>query len=398
MNTNEKNLSKNTNYPWVVVAVTFLIGVAGSMVSNKVPPITPSLMQAFQIDLSQAGLLTFAVSLTSLLLAFPAGLLVQKTGVRRTGWLGLITLIAGALIGAMTKDFSVLIASRVIEGFGIAVLTIVPPTAIALWFPSEKSGLPMGIWSTATPTGGFLAMTLAPAMEIQVGWTGVWLASAVFSMVCLLIFMIFMHPARGSKNKASESQPPFDFRLLLSNKSLWLLGFSLTLFSFSFMPVIIYYPTFLNEVFEMTLTKAGLMVGIISLVTLPGAPFVGWLSDKLKTRKWIIVAGYLLLIPMTMLVFRLSEGWIIVSMVLLGLIASSIPTLIYISAPESVRNAKAVSLSIGLITALMNLGTMISIPLFGQMVESIGWAATATWYMVAAVLGLGLILLDRDLK
>ncbi|MBI9045300.1 MAG: MFS transporter [Anaerolineaceae bacterium] len=391
MQITKKTPLTNINYPWMVVWVTFLVAVAGSLIANKVSPIMPPLMKGFNIGLSQAGLLTFAVSLTSLVIAIPAGMLVQKVGVRNTGLLGLIALIAGALLGAATDSFWVLFISRILEGFGVALLTIVPPTAIALWFAPEKSGLPMGIWSTATPIGAFLAMAIAPALEIQIGWVGVWLASAGFALASLMVFILLIRP--NPKGKSETSEPSFvNYRAIMANKKLWLLGLSMTMYSFSYMPVIIYYPTYLNDVFNMPLIKAGLLVGIISLVAIAGSPFLGWLSDKLNARKWIIVAGYLILIPITALVFWIPEGWMSLAMV------CAVPTLIYTAAPETVKDPGSVSLSLGVVTSLMYLGTMVSIPLFGYLVEIFGWFAASTINVAAAVLGLVLVLMNREMK
>ena len=38
-----------------------------------------------------------------------------------------------------------MLASRFIEGAGIGLITIVAPAAIAIWFPAEMRGTPLGI-------------------------------------------------------------------------------------------------------------------------------------------------------------------------------------------------------------------------------------------------------------
>ncbi|MCB0004257.1 MAG: hypothetical protein KDH86_17075, partial [Anaerolineae bacterium] len=44
-------------YAWVVLGVVYLASVAAPLIQNKVPPIMPVIMEAFQINLGQAGLL-----------------------------------------------------------------------------------------------------------------------------------------------------------------------------------------------------------------------------------------------------------------------------------------------------------------------------------------------------
>jgi hypothetical protein len=43
-------------YAWVILVVVYLASIAAPLSQSKVPPILPLLMQAFQLNLTQAGL------------------------------------------------------------------------------------------------------------------------------------------------------------------------------------------------------------------------------------------------------------------------------------------------------------------------------------------------------
>ena len=90
----------------------------------------------------------------------------------------------------------------------------------------------------------------------------------------------------------------------------------------------------------------------------------GWLSDTLRTRKRVIVAGFLLLAPMLALAFQLPRAMIVPAMLLLGLCASAIPTVFFAAAPETVEDPQSVAMSLVLVTAGMNLRMVIGPPLF----------------------------------
>jgi fucose permease len=67
----------------------FLASVAAPLNQSKVPPLMPVLMEAFQLNLSQAGMLMSFFALTGLILALPAGIAMQKLGTKVAGLVAL---------------------------------------------------------------------------------------------------------------------------------------------------------------------------------------------------------------------------------------------------------------------------------------------------------------------
>ncbi len=383
-------------YAWVILIVVYLATVSSTIMLNKISPVMPVLMDVFQIDLTRAGLLVAVFGLTSLLLALPAGILVQKLGVKVTGIIALGFIAAGAALGAISTSFGLLILSRVLEGIGAALVTILAPSAIAMWFPPEKSGMPMGIWATSTPVGGLVAVTVAPLLEPNIGWSGVWWASAGYTLVALVVFWLFIRPAPSAKDTGPP--PDIDMKAVFANKHLWLVGLAMFFFVSTFIPLVTYYPTFLNAELGYAMTQAGFTIGIISLTTIPGSPLAGWLSDKFGSRKWIMLLGFVLLIPLMAFVFQLPVGAISLVMILFGLAASTTPTAIFAAAPEMMTDPKLAGMGLAVITLGMNLGTVISPPIFGSLVENSSWVTAGYVFVIPPVLGILSVLLNKKLR
>ena len=127
-------------YAWVVLVIVYLASVAGPLNQTKVPPLMPVLMDAFQLELGQAGWLMSVFALTGLVLALPAGVFLPRIGPKVMGLIATGCLALGAALGALSTGAGLFLVSRVIEGIGMGLIAVVAPAAIAMWFPSANRG------------------------------------------------------------------------------------------------------------------------------------------------------------------------------------------------------------------------------------------------------------------
>ena len=96
-------------YAWVVLVVVFIASGAAPVTMNKVPPLMPVLMEIFHLELGQAGLLMSVFAMTGALLALPAGLIIQRLGLKTAGLVALGSMVLGATTGALAPDVTLLL-------------------------------------------------------------------------------------------------------------------------------------------------------------------------------------------------------------------------------------------------------------------------------------------------
>ena len=374
-------------YAWVILLVVFLASVAAPLNQSKVPPLMPVLMDAFNITLSQAGLLMSVFSITGLILALPTGIVLQKTGPKMTGLIALGSLVIGSGLGALSGSMGLLLTSRVIEGIGMGLIAVVAPAVIALWFPPEKQGTPMGIWATWVPVGSVIMMLLAPRLGLAAGWQSVWWVGAGFSLVVFVLYSALLRMPPVPAESDNPLIPPPRLSTALGNKDIWLLALSFTCFNLVFFPLATYYPTFLSEVRGYTLTEASTITSISTLLILISAPLAGWLSDRIGSRKRVLTIPFLIVAVLLLLPFKVVGWQIYLFMSLLGFVAGAVPTATFTAAPEVMKNPQSAGLGLAVIMVGQNLGMFAAPVLFGRLVESLGWAAAGYWLIPFAVLG-----------
>lgn len=380
------------SYAWVIVFVVLLASVAGPLNQFKVPPLLPVLMESFRLNLSQAGTLMSVFAVTGLILALPAGFILQRLGPKIAGLIALGCLVLGSGWGALANSPAPLLASRVIEGVGMGLIAVVAPASIALWFPREKQGTPMGIWGIWVPLGIVIMYNVAPTLASSAGWRAVWWAGAGFAMVVFILYWLLIRlPSSTGDDRpraggAVDDAPP-RLGASLANRDIWLLGLQFACFNAVLIGFGTYFPTFLKEERAYSLTQAGLISSLPTIVGLGSVPLAGWLSDRLGTRRLVFAIPFLITAGLMTVPFTVT-GWSLYAfVVLLGLISGATPTGTFAAAPEIMGRPQLAGIGLAVVSLGMNLGFVIGPVFFGMLVETVGWAIAGYWLVLVCLFG-----------
>ncbi|MDR3575548.1 MAG: MFS transporter [Anaerolineaceae bacterium] len=382
-------------YAWVILFVALLAGVAAPFNQFKVPPLMPVLMQRFQLNLGTAGLLMTIFAITGFVLALPAGIILQRLGPKVAGLIAIACLVIGSSLGTLSTSAGFLLATRFVEGAGMGLIAVVSPALIAIWFPPEKRGGPMGVWGTWVPLGSLIMFNVAPGLEAAAGWQAVWWAGSAFALAAFLLFWLLVRrPPAGAADspvgaRSEKGQKMPDLRQSLSNKNLWLLTLAYSCYNFIVVGVVItYFPTFLNTNRGFSLADASVVTSISFLVSVFAAPLGGVLSDRMGKRRPFLLIPFVILAVWIVLAFQTS-GWLVTAaMLVFGVIAALIPMSIFAVVPEVMGGAHLAGLGMAVLLLGQNLGQLLGPLVFGGLVERIGWANAGYWIAPVAIIGI----------
>jgi EmrB/QacA subfamily drug resistance transporter len=186
----------------LVAAGAFLTAFDASSVNATLPLIRDAF--ATTIDRIQWVLNAGLLVTTALLLIF--GRLGDLVGHHRIYVTGFGAFLAGCLLCAMAGGLAALIASRVLQGIGAAMLLSMSPALLAKQLPPGRRGLAFGAKASCLYLGLIVGPALGEWVAARFGWR------SVFWMQLLLAVAVFVPAAcLLPADRPSASKRPFDF-------------------------------------------------------------------------------------------------------------------------------------------------------------------------------------------
>lgn len=366
---------------WLVLWATYLASVVITINQFKVSAVMNLLMKELNITMVQGGWLVSFFSVAGILLALPAAYGNSKLGPKKMGMIALGCTALGSAIGTVSTNFKVLLVSRIIEGVGVGLIAVVAPAIIAMWFPPDKRGLPMGIWASWVPVGNFLIFNLASPISSYLGWHGVWCFGTFTTVVALAFYGYVVtspsHEDRDLKENLNKENTAFSFIDGLKKPLPWVLGLAFAgIGGFAGLGYSSFAPGYFIEVHGVTSEKANFYTSLIAVMSIFSTVVAGWVIVKTKKTKLLMVISAMLTTLLYGFAFALpSKAWIVPIMLLMGFVQGFFATANFTLAPETVPSAALSGVALAVNNLLFNAGALMGPPIIGCFIGNGNWSA-----------------------
>lgn len=391
----------NSGKAWLVVIIAILAQVTFAIGLMKVPANMVLIMNGFGVDPVAAGNLMNFNGIVALIVALPAGMIMQKFGARNVliGALG-ITIIGNFLgVFAGTDNFGLLLASRAVEGFGYGMQVVTAPQLISEWFPAQLRGLPNGISSIWFGIGQLIILNVAPLLPgVQEGvFLGSWWFTIICMIVLLVLVVIFVRSPSAAENQLELEEKPADAKKVsivagLASPTTWLILFVFFLFGYVNSAFASFYPTYLMQDFGMDMAGANGMTSVATIAMLISGIVGGFILNKVKVTKrpvYLLILSVLVGI-MGLAMFNIPDAAMLMPFcIVFGFILQLFPGAAYSVAPEAAASPETVPTTMGVLGIGQNFsgvfGTLITSLFMVNMGNS--WQAATIPNAIFMVLG-----------
>jgi len=159
----------------------------------------PTLQHRLGASLADLEWTINAYSLVFGALLLTGAALGDRFGRRRMYVLGLLTFVAGSAFAATSSGAAMLIAARVVQGAGAAMLVPLTLTLISSAFPAEKRGAAIGIWGGITGLGVAAGPVAGGAIVQGLSWQWIFWLNVPVGLAVAGLSRLRLAESRGAR-------------------------------------------------------------------------------------------------------------------------------------------------------------------------------------------------------
>lgn len=375
---------------WIVTFICLLAGISLAWCQNKVIPIIDSIIDIFSVSMSAAGWLSSIFCIMGVITAIPSAYILSKYGAKKCGLIAIMCAIIGAILGVTTNSFTLLMISRVIEGLGVGIISVVSPTLISMWFKPEKRGTPMGLWGSWQMIAQSIAFFLAAPLVSFWHWQGMWIGGIILAVITLILFALLVKVPPEQCNYAEITDDSFSLKDCFSSKSTIFISLAGFFFCTAYFGWFTWIATYWTEHLGINEVLVNKYIGYMCVLEIPIVIVIGKILDKVPERKIVGLISCVLYMIILFISYRMESVSLIIPFIIAyPIVEGGIPTLLWTLIPQSVENPQKSSMAIAMLVLWMNLGSVAGPPLMGYVIETFGWHIGT----LPAVLSIGLTLL-----
>ena len=384
-----KTLADSKAARWTAMAVVAFTMLCGYYLSDVMAPLKTMLEQQLSWTSNEYGKFTGAYGWFNvfLLMLIIGGIILDKKGVRFTGKMATMLMVAGTAIkfwavSTHALDGQMLFGLKtqvIIAGLGYAVFGVGVETAgitvskiLVKWFKGKELALAMGLEMATARLGTMLALsTSAPlakamghvSMPILIGLIMLCIGMIAFFIYCGMDKKLDASIALADKDLPKEEEESFklsDITFILKNRAWWYIAILCVLFYSAVFPFLKFASDLMVNKFGIDPAFAGLIPSLLPAGTILLTPFFGNLYDRKGKGATIMIIGAVLLIFVHAMfsIPALNKPYqAIILVIILGIGFSLVPSAMWPSVPKIIPE-KRLGTAYALIFWVQNWGLM----------------------------------------
>ena len=306
--------TKLLTYRWVIFGTMALAYVFAYFHRQSPAVVANDLQDTFQTSAGFVGLLASAYFYPYALMQFPAGLLSDSLGPRKSATIFLFVAAIGSILFGAAPNIHVAVFARVLVGLGVSLIFISTMKILSQWFrPREFSSMA----AILNVTGGIGVLSAATPLALITGWIGwryTFEAIGIATGITVILVWVIVrnrpedlgwpslaevdHEGPGTATPPQEIPLWDGVRQVVSEPRFW----AIVCWFFCFGGIYFAFaglwagPYFMH-VYGMSRAEAGGVLNMVAVGLIVGSPIMSLLSERVfrSRKKVLIVAGSLLI-------------------------------------------------------------------------------------------------------
>jgi MFS family permease len=310
-------------YPWVAILLSsaflfykYILQVSPSIMTNQ-------LMRAFHVHGAGLGNLAAMQFYTYMITQVFVGVLLDRFGTRLLASLAIAICATGAYLFGHANGIAEALVARGLMGVGVAFATVSYMKIASVWFRSDQFAFIGGLLATMAMLGAVFGEAPLSLVVQHYGWRETLIICAFVGYAIAIAYVLIVrdkNPARQDVQAQNYKIGFSDIAEIVKNPQNWLLTFYSGL---AFSPVAVFGGLwgvpFIKESHHLSSTQASFLVSTAFIGLAVGGPVLGFVSDRLGSRRKVMAFGSTLsLVTISLIIYITTlPMWLMVGLLFL---------------------------------------------------------------------------------
>lgn len=257
----------------------------------------------------------------------PAGVLYDRYGPRKLMTFAIILCALGSAFFASTDSVFTACIGRFLIGIGSAFSFIGVLVLISRWFPPYYFAILAGIAQLMSSVGAMFGEVPLASLIAHVGWRNASFLLSILGFILAGFFWVYIRDYPHQQNqKIPEHYLKDEWKRLVvvcKHAHTWIIGgYAFAIWTPIAVFAALWGVPFLQEKYQISVVAASGLCSMIWLGIGIGSPLLGWISDKIESRRVALGISSVLGLSATLLILysnELSLTWAYAVLFVLGL-------------------------------------------------------------------------------
>jgi predicted MFS family arabinose efflux permease len=323
--------TRRVSRDWVVPYIAALFAMMMLQISNLgFSPLMDGIKQSWSMNFSQIGLFMGMNGLASLLMAIPAGLLIQRFGERKVLSIGLMVVAMGLVLVAVSSTFASGMVGRALWQTGYKATFVAAVAALSVTLPLHLRASGMGINGALSSLAAAVGAPLGSRIALHYHWQGGMYCYAGLALLGLVVFFPLYRPfakplpAHVSPKHAAGPRPN-----AFKTPVVWLLSLLMCLGMMVGISLTFFMTTAAKDIYKLSTMDSAAMLSLGFGLGIPLVLCSGLLADRLNNRRLVLAVIMLINAALAMMMIVPSLVVFRISAVLILALGLAVPNLLY---------------------------------------------------------------------
>ncbi len=370
---------------WRIFALTYVTYAVYYLTRLNFSLALPSIAMELGYTKLTLGVIGGAFSISYAIGQFVNGQLAENIGAKRMILMGLALTAAMNLIFGYTDLFILMVVAWSINGYAQSTGW---PSVVKIISRRFRSALGTvgGFFGSCFLVGNMVAWSLLGLIMANYGWRATFLIPPVIVLMVAAVFYLGVEDRPSGGNDARGGRVSFSLQRIALSKTLITVAAAYTLLQFVRSGFTLWAPSYLFETYDLPVDVTGYGVTVIPLGGIVGSVISGWLSDRRRLRRPMVMFILTLTLTLILSIFHEASSYGldagILVLFLSGLALYGPHVLMATVVPMEHEESYGAAGVAGFIDGIGYLGLTFADPFIGWIVDNYGWGGAINfWFM-----------------